>query len=116
MKKNEPQPEVSRSQLIRDYVAKNPTAKHTEIAKALESKGVKIGLVNSVLRRTSQGGGINKEKIQAAAAFVKQYKGNVGTARKAVESVREFVDACHGINAALSALDTYQIAADALNV
>lgn len=105
----------SKSDLIRDYHAKNPNAGPSEIAKALSTDTNKFSaaLVGQVINgRANNGkaskGGLNVEMIKAASAFVKSYEGNIEDAAAAIESVGQFIDACGGSQEALQALTTFK--------
>ena len=88
---------VNKSQIIRDYVAKNPGAKPKEILAAVESQGVKVSqaLVNNVLYRKSSG----------KATRGKRGRPKKGTQFDALLQAKELADKMGGIEEAKKALD-----------
>ena len=101
---------VNKSQLIRDFVAANPTLGPTEIAKALAEQGHKIypALVSQALRRST---GTEKSKSKRGR------KPGTKNAVKAtstefdltnIKAAAAFVRASGGVDSALSSIKSFQ--------
>lgn len=95
---------TNKSKAIRDYAAANPNATPSDIAKALQTAGIDVNSsrVSNVLSKKQAA--VNVDDIKAAAQFVKLFK-NAVEAKKAIESVGSFVDACGNSASAAAAVD-----------
>jgi hypothetical protein len=100
----------NKSQLIRDFVAANPTLGPTEIAKALAEQGHKINpaLVSQALRRST---GTGKSKAKRGR---KPGSKNVVKATSTefdltnIKAAAAFVRASGGVDSALSSIKSFQ--------
>jgi hypothetical protein len=101
---------ANKADAIRQYHAANPTAKPTEIAKALSAQGIEVNAsrVSTVLNGGKRRGGVQVETVKAAAAFVKAYGGKLESAVDAIKAVGSFVETCGSADDALAALEAYK--------
>jgi hypothetical protein len=108
--------EQNRSQAIREFKASNPNAKQSEIVAGLKKQGVEVtsSLVSSVLRRGTSSDRVNVNSIKEAATFIRGFKGGIDEAKKAIETVGQFVETSGGASEALAALDAYAALAAAI--
>ncbi len=108
---------ANKAQAIRDYAAANPTAKPSEISKALKSQGIDVepGRVSGVLNAKGRGRGVSVDAIKLVSAFVKQFNGKLADAEQAIQKVGKFVEECGGADDALAALASFKELSAALN-
>ncbi len=101
---------TNKAQAIREYAKANPTAKPSEIAKALKAQGIDVGpgRVSGVLNNKSRGKGVSVDTIKLASAFVKQCNGKLAEAEKAIQQVGKFIEECGGADDALAALVSFK--------
>ena len=101
---------VNKSQQVRDYVKKHPTAKAKDIAKAVR---VQVGLVYAV-KAQSKSKTLNGKPGRPAGRPTKvSTSGSSGTSE--VLRAAEFVKSCGGLSAARNALDAVEQVAAAVN-
>jgi uncharacterized protein related to proFAR isomerase len=95
--KNRRAPQVSKAQLIKDYLASHPNARPTEIAEALKKHKISAAYVSNVkfIMRTygtaASDEGAPAHIIRAAAKFV-QVCGGMDKARKALKVAQDVAD------------------------
>jgi hypothetical protein len=103
---------VNKSQLIREYHASNPTANHSDIARAITEMGFNASpaLVNQALKGSTKAKTKVARKLPVAKASVSNDHGTVNVDQ--IILAADFCRACGGIENAIAALNAVKKIAD----